>query len=67
MNEWIEQIFDAKQARNGGIVRRSRKSVAMNASEAELISAVQRRGFHIVRTGKQYVIFCDGGDVRLIR
>ena len=41
MNAWIEQVFKAKAAKNGGIVRRNKKSVLKQASEAELSAAVK--------------------------
>ena len=64
-NSWIRQIFDARQARRGGIVRRSLASIAANASIFELKREVKRRGFHMVITGAQAVIFCHEGDLAI--
>lgn len=63
---WIDRIFDAKQAKNGGIVRRSIKTALRFTTEAALIAAVLARGFHIVRAEKQYIIFCGGGHFELL-
>lgn len=66
MNRWIEAIFKAKIAKRGGIVRRSRASVLKNASVRELRIAVKRRGFHLIRSGGQYVIICSGGEIKVL-
>lgn len=63
---WMRQIFDAKAARAGGIVRRSRRDieriVGLTAFEAEL----RRRGYHAVENAGQVVIFCNNEVVRVI-
>lgn len=64
-NVWIDQIFNCKQARNGGIVRRKLHSVATYASIFELKREVQRRGFHMVISGDQAIVFCHEGDLAL--
>jgi hypothetical protein len=65
-SEWIHQIFEAKQVQRGGIIRRSVKSVRRYASEAQLGAAVQALGFHMVQSGKQFVIFCNPGEFQLV-
>ncbi len=63
---WINQIFTSQQARNDGVVRRSRADTLQYASFAALRLEVRRRGFHMIRTGEQYVIFCHTGELRLV-
>ncbi len=63
---WVNQIFKAKAAKNGGIVRRQVASVQKHSSEAELKKEVKRRRFHMVRSGHQYVIICNTGQFKLI-
>jgi hypothetical protein len=63
---WIKKIFKAEAARNGGIVRRSTRSVSRYASEGELVAEVKRRNFHMVATGGQYVILCNTGGMDVI-
>lgn len=62
---WIRQIFSAQAVRNGGVVRRSRSDVEKFASFSMLKAEVLRRGFHLIRTGDQYVILCHRGDIRI--
>ena len=62
---WIRDIFNAKQAITGGIVRRSIRSVKRYASVAALKAAVQRRGFHMIISGRQFVVFCNDGSLKI--
>lgn len=66
LNGWTSQIFDSKQAKNEGIVRRSIESVRKFSSEAELLDAVKERGYHLIRTEKQYIILCNTGIIKLL-
>lgn len=66
VNPWIDAIFEAQQAKRDGIVRRSRKSVMKFSSEAELIETTKAREFHLIRTEKQYLIFCNDGDMKIL-
>ncbi|UVI38608.1 hypothetical protein [Qipengyuania spongiae] len=63
---WISQIFSSQAACNGGIVRRKIASVVEYASVALLKAEVIRRGFHMVESGDQFVIFCNPGDIKIV-
>lgn len=63
---WLRQIFRAQSVRSGGIVRRSVADVKKYASFKDLKHEVKRRGFHLLRTGDQYVILCHTGELRII-
>ena len=63
---WIARIFRAKAARTGGIVRRKVSSVIKYASVSALKREVRRRGFHLVRAGDDFLIFCNAGNFRVI-
>lgn len=64
-NQWIDQIFEAQQADAGGIVRRSRRDVERLASFEMLLTEVKRRGFHLIETGDQFVVFCHEGAMKI--
>jgi hypothetical protein len=64
--QWIDAIFDAKEAKEGGVVRRAVDSVQKNASEELLVDAVKARSFHVVRTETQYVVLCNSGEIKLL-
>ncbi len=63
---WIADIFTAQQVKNGGVVRRSGADFLKYASFAAQRSEVRKRGFHMLRTGDQYVILCHKGELRIV-
>ncbi|WP_264213366.1 N-(5'-phosphoribosyl)anthranilate isomerase [Leisingera thetidis] len=63
---WMQQIFDVKSARQGGVVRRKLRDVERNIGLARLQNELQRRGYHAVLNGEQVVIFCNNQAVRLL-
>jgi len=63
--EWIDKIFAAQKVAKGWVVPRSVSSVEKSASEELLVKAVKERGFHLVKTETQYLIFCNRGAVNL--
>jgi hypothetical protein len=62
-SSWIAQIFRSRAARNGGIVRRRVSDVKHFSSPGELEHAVRARGFHMLLSRDQYVIFCNSEGV----
>ena len=66
MSAWIDQIFEAEQAANGNVVRRSVDDVSKYASEEELIEEVKKRGYHLVKCADQFLIICNGGNIKII-
>ena len=63
--QWIAQIFSARVA-DGGVVRRRATWVQREIGEDRLAHEVRRRGFHMVRSGDQYVIFCNAAGLQII-
>ncbi|WP_101068053.1 N-(5'-phosphoribosyl)anthranilate isomerase [Roseovarius salinarum] len=63
---WMRQIFDARAAREGGVVRRQvahvERMVGRPAFEAEL----RRRGFHAIENAGHFVIFCNNEPVKVL-
>jgi hypothetical protein len=66
MANYIHRIFQAQQAKRGGIVRRKVSDIDKFASMAQLEAEVRLRGFHMWITGKQAVILCHRGDLQMI-
>ena len=65
-NVWLRQLFDAKAARSGGVVRRRLRDVECIVGLAKFSDEVARRGFTAITDGAQVVVFCHGGGVRRI-
>ncbi|PVA09414.1 N-(5'-phosphoribosyl)anthranilate isomerase [Pelagivirga sediminicola] len=63
---WLEQMFAAKAARTGGVVRRSRLWVDREVGRDRFIRAVRLRGFHLIRTADQFIVVCHDGPVEMM-
>ena len=63
--QWTMDIFSADQVQAGGVVRRSRADVKKYGSFKLLKTEVLNRGFHLIRTGNQYVVLCHKGHMRI--
>lgn len=63
---WRNRLFGAKAAQTGGIIRRKRRDADREIGRAALMDEVQRRGFHLLECGDQYVIICHGGELRVL-
>lgn len=65
-NKWLSDIFNAEQARRSGIIRRNVSLVKRKASEEALRNEVIKRGFHLIRSGDQYIVMCHKGELSVI-
>jgi len=63
---WINQIFGAREASSGGVVRRQKTDVEKYASFEALKTAVTNRRFHLLELVDQYVIICDVSPMTII-
>ncbi|SLN39428.1 hypothetical protein AQS8620_01469 [Aquimixticola soesokkakensis] len=66
VQSWVDQIFDARAAHIGGVVRRAKRDVDREIGRDRLELECRRRGFHLVTCGAQYVIFCTQDPVEII-
>lgn len=62
---WIVQIFTARSAAEGGIVRRKVADVERLVGRQRFLREVHRRGFRVVENAGQFVIFCNRQPVLL--
>lgn len=62
---WLDLIFSAKSAQNGGVVRRNISWVEKEIGRQAFEKAVRDRGFHLIETGNQLIIICHRGEIRL--
>ncbi|MGI3185327.1 N-(5'-phosphoribosyl)anthranilate isomerase [Nioella aestuarii] len=63
---WLDQIFSAKAAMRGGVIRRSKGDVERKIGRSRLELEVRKRGFHLVEAGDQFIIICDRGEIRIV-
>lgn len=63
---WIAQLFSARTAAEGGIVRRQVKDVERLVGRQRFLHEVNRRGFRVVENAGHFVIFCNREPVRIL-
>lgn len=62
---WMRQIFDAKAARDGRVIRRSLTDIDRIVGRDRFHREIRRRGYHAVENAGQLVIFCNNEPIRL--
>ncbi|MEL6586933.1 MAG: N-(5'-phosphoribosyl)anthranilate isomerase [Pseudomonadota bacterium] len=65
-DDWLRQIFSAKAAQTGGVVRRARADVIRKIGLHRFELEVRRRGFHLVEASDQFIIICRPGPIRVL-
>ena len=65
-DRWIAQIFSARTAAEGGIVRRKVSDVERLVGRERFLAEVRRRGFRVVENAGHFVVFCNAMPVRLL-
>lgn len=63
---WLLQMFSAKSAREGGIVRRQIRDVERIVGRQAFESELRRRGYHAVENAGQFIVFCNNEAVRVL-
>jgi hypothetical protein len=63
---WIDQIFSAKSAAAGGVVRRSVAHVVREIGRETLELEVRRRGYHLIESDGQFIIICNAKPLQVI-
>ncbi len=62
---WIAEIFAAKAASTGGVIRRNRRWVEAEIGWDRFVAEVQARGFHLLETGQQLIVVCHRGHIHM--
>ena len=63
---WLLQLFSAKSAREGGIVRRQVRDVDRILGRRNFERELRRRGYHAIENAGQFVIFCNAEPVHVL-
>ena len=63
---WIEQIFSAKVVEKAAVIRRDLRWIDREIGRDLFLAEVQRRGFHLIETGGQWIVICNHGFFRVI-
>jgi hypothetical protein len=62
---WIADIFAARAAANGGVIRRSRVWVDNEIGRDRFMNEVRARGFPLLETGHQLRVVCHKGAIHM--
>jgi len=63
--EWLDQIFSAKSAMQGGVVRRKVRDVDRLVGRSLFREELRRRGYRAIENNGTYVIFCNRAPLRI--
>lgn len=64
--DWLDQIFRARAATEGGVLRRKVLDVEREIGRDRLELEVRRRGFHMIECDQHFVIICHSAPLRII-
>ncbi|WP_353340924.1 N-(5'-phosphoribosyl)anthranilate isomerase [Pelagimonas sp. KU-00592-HH] len=64
--DWLDQLFRARSARTGGVVRPDISDVEREIGLIALEVEVRRRGFHMLIAGLHVVILCAPSPFTII-
>ncbi len=62
---WLAEMFAAKAASTGGVIRRNRHWVDNEIGRDRFMAEVRARGFHLLETGHQFIVVCHPGNIHL--
>lgn len=63
---WFAQIFAAKAAQRGTVVRRSVRDVERVMGRDRFEQMIRQRGCRAIQNGSQYIICCNRDPIRII-
>ena len=55
---YFYQLFSAKAARTGGVIRRPVKEVETEVGRDLFMAEVAHRGFHVIECAGQFIVIC---------
>ncbi len=63
---WITQLFSARAAAEGGILRRSVEDVERLIGRQRFCHEIRRRGYHAIENAGQFIIFCNHDPIHVV-
>ena len=65
-DRWIIQMFSARAAAEGGMIRRQVADVERLVGRERFLFEVRKRGFRAVENSGQFKLFCNQEPVKLL-
>lgn len=63
--QWLDHIFSAKSAMQGGVVRRKVRDVERFVGRPLFRDELRRRGYRAIENNGNFVIFCNRAPLRM--
>ena len=63
--QWLDHIFSAKSALQGGVVRRKVRDVDRFVGRPLFRAELRRRGYRAIENNGNFVIFCNRNPLKL--
>jgi hypothetical protein len=63
---WMLQLFSARSAREGGIVRRKVRDVERIVGRDRFLGELERRGYHAIENSGDFIVICNNAPVRIV-
>jgi len=64
--DWLNQVFAAKAAKQGGIVKRKIRDVAREIGTDRFELEVRRRGFHLLKCDQHFIVICNSEPISIL-
>ncbi|MEO1778383.1 MAG: N-(5'-phosphoribosyl)anthranilate isomerase [Pseudomonadota bacterium] len=64
--QWLDQIFSAKSALQGGVVRRKVRDIDRLVGRPLFREELRRRGYRAIENNGNFVIFCNRAPLRIL-
>lgn len=65
-DRWMTQMFSARTAAEGGIVRRRVSDVERLVGRERFVREVARRGYRAIENGGHFIVFCNAEPVKIV-
>ncbi|KAA0921085.1 N-(5'-phosphoribosyl)anthranilate isomerase [Aquicoccus porphyridii] len=63
---WIDQVFSARAARKGAVIRRSIAWIHREVGQDRFFAEVRKRGHRLMQTADQYIVVCHNGPIHIL-
>lgn len=64
--QWLDQIFSAKSALQGGVVRRKVRDIDRLVGRPLFREELHKRGYRAIENNGNFVIFCNRAPLRIL-
>jgi hypothetical protein len=65
-DRWMVQLFSARAAAEGGVLRRKINDVERLIGRTRFIAEVSRRGFHLIENADQFIVICNRDPLKVL-